>query len=286
MSSSDTNSQSRPAALSLQGVERSYRRGFLLRKQTVLAGVDLELRPGERVGLVGPNGSGKSTLLRLAAGVEPADRGSVRAFGKPLDSFEVRSRIGFAPEGFPFPKDLSAPRALTFGAGLAGLSPEAAQEKSAAWLTRFELDHAGRLALSRYSRGMKQRFALAHALVATPDLLLLDEPSNGLDAPGFVLLKAALDEAHARGATILSCSHLIGDLVAHTDRLLVMVDGRLRDAGRVTDLSKRANVQRVELEGIDENAWPALERAIQEAGGRIVERTPTNQALVELFREA
>ncbi|MEX1025359.1 MAG: ABC transporter ATP-binding protein [Planctomycetota bacterium] len=271
-------------ALELVRVTQHYRSGFLGRRRCLFDGLSFRLGAGERWGLVGPNGSGKSTLLRLASGVEAPSSGTVRVFGSPLTSFEARRRIGYVPEGFPFPRDLDAQRALTLIGVVGGAPRDAARERARELLVRVGLGGNERRRLAHFSRGMQQRFAIAQAFVATPDLLLLDEPTTGLDALGFALLEELLAEAGARGATSLVCSHLVGDLVAHADRLAVLVEGRLRLAGTVGELAWRGARLRVELEGIDEAGWPALVRAVESQGGRIVERAPSNQALLELFR--
>ena len=271
-------------ALELRALEKSFRGGLGARATAVLHGVDLVLAPGERLGLVGPNGSGKSTLLSIAAGIEPPTRGEVRLFGLPPSSLAARRRLGYLPEGSPFPPELSARAALELLGSLHGLARGERRRRAGELLERVGLaDVAGR-ALGRCSKGMLRRFGLAQAVLHRPDLLLLDEPTSGLDAEGFLVLDELLAEAAARGTALVICSHAVGDLVAHGERLAVLLEGRIVADGPPADLLGAHARRRLELEGLGADGLARVEALVAEAGGAVVAHGPGSDALLELYR--
>jgi ABC-type multidrug transport system ATPase subunit len=223
-------------ALRITGLRHSFPVALGLRRREVLRGIDLELPAGASLGLVGPNGSGKSTLLRLIAGVDRARAGELLVLGDTPDSGAVRRRIGYLPEDSPFPPELRALPALVLLGTLRKMSRAAARERGAELLRRVGLADAQRVPLGRYSRGMLRRFGLAQAVLHEPDLLLLDEPTAGLDATGFAVLDELLGEARERGAATVFASHLASDLDEHCERVAVMMDGRVALQGTPGDL--------------------------------------------------
>ena len=232
----------REPAVELRGVTRSFPVALGFRRRPVLRGVDLEIAGGRTLGLAGPNGSGKSTLLRILAGVDRADGGHVRVLGGTPEQASVRRRIGYLPEESPFPPEMSARSALDLLGSLQGM-PRAERRREGERLLevvglRAEAAHR----LGRFSRGMLRRFGLAQATLARPDLLLLDEPTAGLDAEGFGVLAAVLGEARARGATVLLASHLIGDLRDSCDEMAVILGGRIAIRGDPRELLARRSL--------------------------------------------
>jgi ABC-2 type transport system ATP-binding protein len=224
-------------ALEVRALARSYRRGLLAPPRVALAGVELVLAPGAALGLIGPNGSGKSTLLRIAAGVERPSAGSVRVFGLALGVRAARARLGYLPDGFPFPLEL-APRAVLDLLGALHGRPRRERRRAAAeLLERVGLAAEERTPLRAFSLGMKRRFALCQALLNRPDLLLLDEPTAGLDAEGYVALDELLLAARARGAALLLATHVLSDVQAHCADALVLVRGRVRARGATAEVA-------------------------------------------------
>ncbi len=202
-------------------------RGLVVRygPRTVLHGVDLDLVRGEILGLLGPNGAGKSTLIRRLAGLLPSAEGTVDLDGlDPASEKAARARIGYLPEAPPLYPEETAIRYVTYMAALAGLprrrrrpaATEALERTGAAKLT-------GRLN-GRLSKGQRQRVALAAAIVHEPDVILLDEPADGLDPRQMVSLRTLLREIRPKAAILFS-THLLGEAQAICDRVVILDQG-------------------------------------------------------------
>jgi ABC-2 type transport system ATP-binding protein len=219
------------SALRLRGVRRSFSARFGLSRREVLRGIDLEIAHGRTLGLAGPNGSGKTTLLRILAGVDRADGGEIDVLGGSPTESAVRKRIGYLPEESPFPPELTARSALDLLGALNGMKRAQRKEAAERLLEIVGLRADAGHRLGRFSRGMLRRFGLAQAALGAPELLLLDEPTAGLDAQGFEVLAKLLDEARSRNAAIVIASHLIGDLRGQCDELAVILGGRIAVRG-------------------------------------------------------
>jgi ABC-2 type transport system ATP-binding protein len=151
-------------------------------------------------------------------------------------------------------------------------------------LARVGLGEHARRPLRAYSRGMKRRFGLAQAWLHGPELVLLDEPTAGLDAPGFGVLEELLGEARGRGASVVLSSHLLSDLSRHCDELAVLIDGRVVERGRPAELFGAPGRWTVELEGLEAAQLEELSRWAEAHGGRLREATPSGRTLLDLYR--
>ncbi len=280
----ETSAGTRPPALSLAGLCHAYPIRLGLARREVLHSLDLELAAGASLGLVGPNGSGKSTLLRIIAGVEEPRSGRLEVLGGSPDSSAIRARIGFLSDGSPFPREMSAQSALELVAAMYGLSQSERKQRANELLGRVGLDASRRVALGKFSRGMSRRFGLAAALVHEPDLVLLDEPTAGLDALGFAVLEELLAEARARGASLIVASHILTDIQTHCDRLAVLVDGRVAFEGVPRDLAREGAAIELEIEGLSNAQLDELELEVKKRGGRTGARFAAAKNLVELYR--
>jgi ABC-2 type transport system ATP-binding protein len=207
-------------ALEVRGVTKSYGRG-----REALRGVDLAIEPGAAFGLIGPNGAGKTTLVKALLGVVHVTSGEVRVFGVSPEEPAVRRRIGYLPERLHFPAGVTARGFLRSVARLRSLAaPEPEIERQ---LGRVGLADDAPRTVSGFSKGMKQRLGLAAALLGAPELLVLDEPTDGVDPLGRADVRRILGEERQRGATILLNSHLLSETERVCDRIGILVGGRL-----------------------------------------------------------
>jgi ABC-type multidrug transport system ATPase subunit len=274
-------------ALRLRGLVKAFPGPFGVGRREVLHGIDLDLERGAMLGLVGPNGSGKTTLLRAIAGLERTQGGTLSVLGGLPSESAVRRRLGFLSEVSPFPPELSARAALDLLASLQGIAKAERRRRVAAWLERVGLAQAAGRPLGRFSKGMLRRFGLAQALLHEPDLVLLDEPTAGLDALGVGLLGELCDEALARGAAIVLASHLLGDVFDRAAELCVLIDGRVAAHGAPAELVEQAgNARHVRLE-LEDAAPELVERVLAlcaASGVRVTYRGPGAGALLSLYR--
>jgi Cu-processing system ATP-binding protein len=209
--------------------------------KVVLRGVDLSLEPGRHLGLVGNNGEGKTTLLRILLGLLPPDGGEIRIAGEPAAfprGNASKRRLGYLPESVSFYPNLTGRRTLRFLARLKG-APAAQVEEA---LERVGLRHAGDERVRTYSRGMRQRLGLAQCLLGSPELLVLDEPTTGLDPEGIRGFYRILEGLQAQGVAILTASHLLAEIQTRLDGLALLRDGVFRIAGPVERLIAQAGL--------------------------------------------
>lgn len=203
---------------------------------------------GGITGLLGPNGAGKSSLLQLLSGLLPPSGGSVEVFGAaPFRNPAVLSRLGLVPEGDRLPTGLRADHWLRMMGELSGLSGATLQSAVSRALTAVGMADRAHLTFARMSKGMRQRIRLAQALLHKPDLLILDEPFNGLDPEARLILMALLRDLANQGTRILVSSHILGEIAQLTDRILLLFRGRLLAEGTVTEIRQLLDRHPVEL---------------------------------------
>jgi ABC-2 type transport system ATP-binding protein len=222
----------------VRGLVKSFR--TLGVDRPVLKGIDVEIAPGEVVGLIGPNGAGKTTLMSCIAGFLRPDSGEVTIGGLANDDLDVRRRTGFVPERMNFDRRATGRGFLRYMARLAGVPRERVNDRVDALLTRLSLADAEGKRLSQYSRGMLQRIGMAQALLLDPDFLFLDEPTSGLDPNGVFLVRDLIAEEKQRGAAVLLNSHQLTEVERVCDRVLflsggvIALDEKLKDVDRIT----------------------------------------------------
>jgi ABC-2 type transport system ATP-binding protein len=272
-------------AVRAAGLKKHFSVQFGLGRKKVLRGLDFEWSRGESYGLVGPNGSGKSTLQRLLAGAERPSAGELTVLGGSLGSSEVRARIGYVPEDSPFPGELTPVAVLDLVGSLQGMPHREVVQRAERLLDLVGLSDHAKKPLRSYSRGMLRRFALAQAWLHEPDLLLLDEPTAGLDAQGFEVLAQLLEEARARGTTIVFASHLMSDLVEHCTEVFVLLDGRFAAQGSPTELFAREGCWRIDAANLNDERASDLGDWIRANGGEVERITPGGKTLFDLYRE-
>jgi ABC-2 type transport system ATP-binding protein len=211
------------------GLTKVFRRLLASRDKAVYAlrEVSLSVRRGQIVGLIGPNGAGKSTLLNLIAGLILPNEGRVTVCGHPARSIAARRGLGYMPEHPVFPGLYTARAILRYHGALLGLSWNAVVRQTDESMQQLQMQEFIDRPASDFSQGMKQRLALAVAMMNDPQLLLLDEPSNGLDPVGIIQLRDLLKRLRDSGAAIVISSHRLGELEKLTSDYIFMHRGRI-----------------------------------------------------------
>lgn len=220
----------------------------------------LSVAPGEVYGLIGPNGSGKSTTMKVLLGLISATRGTASIFG--LDSSETASRgsVGFLPENPYFYKYLTGGETLAFYGKLCGLSRKEIKSRTNELLELVDLEDARHRRVGGYSKGMLQRIGLAQALVADPNLVVLDEPTAGVDPAGSRKIRDLIFELKRRGITVILSSHLLEQVQEVCDRVGIIFEGSLVREGKLEDLMAIED----QTEIILRNAGPDLMSRIED----------------------
>lgn len=220
--------------------------------------------PEGSVGILGPNGSGKSTLLRLLLGVLRPTSGTVRVMGEEAGTRNLRTRLGYSPEGDSYFPDLTGVEAVAFAGRLVGMHRADALQRAHQVLDYVELGEARYRLVAKYSTGMRQRLKLAQSLVHDPDVLILDEPTEGVDPEARVRILELIQELHKEhGLQVLVCTHLLNDVERLTDYALVLNQGQSAGQGKLADL--KAAPSKGYLVRVN-GPWDALTRRLSAEG--------------------
>lgn len=225
-----------PAAV-FEKVVKTYPTGLLGRSGVpAVRGVTLTVPAGSVFALLGPNRAGKTTLVKMLLSLSAPTAGTVTRLGAPAADRRTLARVGYMHENHAFPRYLSAEELLHFYGGLSGLSSDELGPTADALLRRVGLADRRAEPIARFSKGMVQRLGLAQALMNHPDLLILDEPTEGLDLSGRELLREVVREFRAVGKTVLLVSHVLPEVDALCDRAAVLAAGELVFAGELAEL--------------------------------------------------
>jgi ABC-2 type transport system ATP-binding protein len=218
------------------GLRKTYRHAFGRGGTEALRGVDLTVPEGSAFGLIGPNGAGKTTFIKAILGIVQPTGGTVKVLGGSPEDPRIRARIGYLPERLHLPGSWTATAFLGTVARLKGQRPDA--HGHLRLLERVGLAHAAERKIGGYSKGMRQRLGLAAALLGAPALLVLDEPTDGIDPLGRVEVRGILQEEVRRGTTLFLNSHLLAETERVCDRVAILADGRVLREGRLEELAR------------------------------------------------
>jgi ABC-2 type transport system ATP-binding protein len=256
------------AAIEVRGLRKTYREGLGGREVRALAGIDFAVQPGELFGLLGPNGAGKTTAVKILLGLTHPSAGTASLLGMPVADPESRRRVGYLPEGHRFPGYLTARQTLSIFGRMSGVAPATLASRIPALLHGLKLSEWMDVKVKKFSKGMTQRLGLAAALVHEPEVLLLDEPTDGVDPVGRREIRDLLKAEAAKGRAILLNSHLLSEIEMTCDRVAVLRNGIVAATGTVEELTKRdekrgsLKVYKLVATGIDD----ALIAAFRETG--------------------
>lgn len=229
----------------MSNLRKEYRQGFFRKRVEAVKQVSFEVNRGDIFGFLGPNGAGKTTTIKMLTGLISPTSGSAQLFGKPIPSPEAMSHIGFLPEN-PYVYPYLTPREFVEMCGrLSGVSRKSIRDRTRQVLDLVGVLYAADRPVKRLSKGMLQRAGLAAALVADPELLILDEPMSGLDPVGRKEVRDLIQAERDAGRTIFFSTHILTDVETLCDRVTILRKGQVVVSGRLSELLKDA-AQRTE----------------------------------------
>jgi ABC-2 type transport system ATP-binding protein len=248
-----------------------------------LKALDLEVRRGEIFGLLGPNGSGKTTTIKLILGLLFPTNGRALVFGRDATDVTKNERIGYLPEESYLYRFLNAEETLDFYGRLFNIPRAVRRQRVADLIEMVGLDWAKRRQLKEYSKGMTRRIGLAQALINDPELIVLDEPTTGLDPIGTREMKDLILKLREEGKTVLMCSHLLADVQDVCDRIAILYQGELKEMGRVDALLKVRDVTEIRVAGLSAVAQEEIRQVIDRNNGHLLNMGNPTTTLEELF---
>jgi ABC-2 type transport system ATP-binding protein len=277
-------------AVMLENITKSYRSGFSRERKAAVDGLSLGVESGEIFGLLGPNGAGKTTTLKILLGITLPDDGNGTVLGRLLGDRLSRHRIGFLPEQPYFYGFLTAEKGLDLYGKFFGLDKSERASRSARLLDMVRLRRGSHLTFDKYSKGMLQRFGIAQALINDPDLVILDEPSSGLDPVGQKEVRDILARLREDGKTIFLSSHQLSEVENLCDSVSIVNRGRQVRQGMLSKLLPAEGITKVVLGGAvtaGRDRLASLARRIEGTDGDTVLEVESSDVyrVLELARE-
>ena len=264
---SDQKTSKSEFAITVQDLSKTYRDGLIFRKKfRALNQVSFNVNRGQIFGLLGPNGAGKTTFLKIMLGVIRKTIGQATLLDHPAGNRKGRQRVGYLPEQLRIPRHLTGYTALDYYGNLSNVPSSAIRDKRDSLLKFVGLEGRGRDRVSKYSKGMLQRLGLAQALLHDPQLLVLDEPTDGLDPGARAEMRSLMQKLRDQGVTIFLNSHLLQEVEMVCDRVAILNRGNLRYCGAVEEIGEFVRSQSggqdgsitLELGGAQETVLQAL----------------------------
>jgi ABC-2 type transport system ATP-binding protein len=230
------------AVIDLRDVAKTYRGRI-----QALRGVSIQVHPGEVFGLLGPNGAGKSTLVKILMTIIRPTRCIGTLLGEPVGTKRVLSRVGYLPEHLKFPDYLTGEQALDIYGALAKVPRRTRRERAEELLNLVGMDEWRTKRIKTYSKGMKQRMGLAQSLINDPDLVVLDEPTDGVDPVGRRDIRNIMSDIRKRGKAVFVNSHILSELELVCDRVAILSKGDVVAQGTVEELTRGSKRYEIEL---------------------------------------
>lgn len=274
------------AAVNIQNLTKVFPVPFRRRKLVAVRNLSLEVAPGQVYGLLGPNGSGKSTTLKIVLGLVKPTSGRTEIFGQSSELVESRDQVGFLPENPYFYKYLTGEETLRFYGRICGLKNRGIEDRVKELLELVGLQNAADRRLGGYSKGMLQRIGLAQALIQRPRLVVLDEPTAGVDPAGSREIRDLILNLKNEGITVLLSSHLLAQVQEICDRVGILARGELVREGKLDELISIENQHEVIIEDATPEMLAEIEAAVRKSGARLVESRRPQTTLERLFLSA
>ena len=278
------------AVIRVERLKKEFRQGFFMRRVLAVKDISFEVERGDIFGFLGPNGAGKTTTIKMLTGLISPSGGRAQLFGQSVPNRAARARIGFLPEN-PYVYPYLTPTEFVVLCGrLSGLRAGAARDRARQVLEQVGVAYAADRPVRRLSKGMLQRTGLAAALVADPELLILDEPMSGLDPVGRKEVRDLIVDERRRGRTIFFSTHILNDVESLCDRVAILRKGEVVVSGRISELLRRdARRSEVTLSGnfaALREALAAEGTAVKEVAGMLVIPVEGTDKQTELLRLA
>jgi len=267
------------------GLTKVFKDFWLRNRVTAVNNIDLEVHRGEVFGLLGPNGSGKSTTIKMILGLLNPTEGKIAVLGRAPSDVAIKKNIGYLPEESYLYRFLTPGETLDYYGKLFGQDRVQRKKRIETLLEMVGLTHAARRPVGEFSKGMQRKVGLAQALINDPDLLILDEPTSGMDPIATAEVKQVILELKRRGKTVLLCSHLLGDVQDVCDRVVVMYGGKIREEGPLDDLLKVQDKTIIETDHLQDELVTKLERLLEQHGHAILKSSHPRKDLDQLFME-
>jgi ABC-2 type transport system ATP-binding protein len=282
-SSSPFANSSQETVIETRNLAKVYRDFWGREKVRALKPLDLNIRKGEIFGLLGPNGSGKTTTIKLLLGLLFPTSGEAFVLGEKASEVTKNERIGYLPEETYLYRFLNAEETLDFYGKLFNIPTKVRRERAKELIVQVGLEKARKRQLKEYSKGMTRRVGLAQALINDPELVVLDEPTTGLDPLGCREMKDLILDLKQRGKTVLMCSHLLADVQDVCDRIAILHQGELKELGRVDELLKLADATEIRTSHLSDEAKAEVRAVLERHGARIDRIDHPTTTLEELF---
>ena len=273
-------------AVAVEGLTKVFPVPFHRQSIAAVRDLNLHVETGEVYGLLGPNGSGKSTTLKIILGLISPTRGRTKIFGRDSSQVESREAVGFLPENAYFYKFLTGEETLRFFGKLCRLNGARLKSRGRELLELVGLTHARHQRLGTYSKGMLQRIGLAQALINEPKLIVLDEPTAGVDPAGSRDIRNLIVDLKQRGITVLLSSHLLTQVQEICDRVGILARGVLVREGRLEELVAIENRSELVLENASEALVNEIEKLAANSNAKLVDRRRSTTTLERLFLDA
>ena len=226
------------AIISTKNITKEFSaKSFSKEKITALNKFTFEVNQGEIFGLLGPNGAGKTTLVKVLLGILFPNEGEAQIFEKDINDESIKSKIGYLPENHKFPNYLNGEQVLRYFGKLSGMSDIDAKKKTEEYLKLVDMEKWKKTKIKKYSKGMMQRLGMAQALINDPELIFLDEPTDGVDPIGRKEIRDILINLKSQGKTVFLNSHLLSEIELICDRVAILNKGVLIKEGSIEEMT-------------------------------------------------